>query len=102
MYMYMCPIPNGFRDTAASLYNYKTVDKKRYYVLFLLPVFIVQVTKLVPFTKYNTFSNIPQRTSVHFATCGRTWRVDRLYSEIALISETVRNRTHIHILFFFA
>jgi hypothetical protein len=28
IYMYMCPIPNGFRDTAISLYSSKTVDKK--------------------------------------------------------------------------
>jgi hypothetical protein len=28
MYMYMCPIPNGFRDTAISLYSSKIVDKK--------------------------------------------------------------------------
>jgi hypothetical protein len=28
MYMYMCPIPNGFRDRAISLYSSKTVDKK--------------------------------------------------------------------------
>jgi hypothetical protein len=35
---------------------------KRNYVLFLLRVFIVQVTKLVEFTKYNTFSKM------HFAT----------------------------------
>jgi hypothetical protein len=29
MYMYMCPIPNGFRDRAISLYNSKLVDKKK-------------------------------------------------------------------------
>jgi hypothetical protein len=28
VYMYMCPIPNGFRDTAISLYISKIVDKK--------------------------------------------------------------------------
>jgi hypothetical protein len=28
MYMYMCPIPNGFRDRAISLYSSKIVDKK--------------------------------------------------------------------------
>jgi hypothetical protein len=28
VYMYMCPIPNGFRDRAISLYNSKNVDKK--------------------------------------------------------------------------
>jgi hypothetical protein len=26
--MYMCPIPNGFRGTAISLYSSKIVDKK--------------------------------------------------------------------------
>jgi hypothetical protein len=28
MYMYMSPIPNGFRDKAVSLYSIKIVDKK--------------------------------------------------------------------------
>jgi hypothetical protein len=28
VYMYMCPIPNGFRNTAVSLYSCKIVDKK--------------------------------------------------------------------------
>jgi hypothetical protein len=28
VYMYMCPIPNGFRDRAISLYNSKIVNKK--------------------------------------------------------------------------
>jgi hypothetical protein len=28
LYMYMCPIPNGFRDRAISLYSSKIVDKK--------------------------------------------------------------------------
>jgi hypothetical protein len=27
-YMYMCSIPNGFRDTAISLHSFKIVDKK--------------------------------------------------------------------------
>jgi hypothetical protein len=27
-YMYMCPIPNGFRDRAISLYSTKIVGKK--------------------------------------------------------------------------
>jgi hypothetical protein len=50
VYMYMCPIPNGFRDRAVSLYSSETVIGKRYCVLFLTPVFIVQVAKLVQFT----------------------------------------------------
>jgi hypothetical protein len=28
LYVYMCPIPNGFRDRAISLYSSKIVDKK--------------------------------------------------------------------------
>jgi hypothetical protein len=28
VYMYMCPIPKGFRDRVISLYSSKTVDKK--------------------------------------------------------------------------
>jgi hypothetical protein len=28
VYVYMCPIPNGFRDRAISLYSSKTLDKK--------------------------------------------------------------------------
>jgi hypothetical protein len=28
LYMYMCPIPNGFRDRAISLYSSETVNKK--------------------------------------------------------------------------
>jgi hypothetical protein len=28
VYMYLCPIPNGFRDTAVSPYSSKIVDKK--------------------------------------------------------------------------
>jgi hypothetical protein len=45
--MYVCPIPNGFPDRAIALYSFKIVDKKE---MFLIPVFIVQVTKLVQFT----------------------------------------------------
>jgi hypothetical protein len=75
---------------------------KRYYILFLIPIFIVQVIKLVQFTYYNTFSKVPPLTSMHFATRVRTWRVARLYSvqctahRSSSISETVRNTTHVH------
>jgi hypothetical protein len=79
LYMYMHPAPNNFRDRAVSLYSSKIVDT-RYYVLFLIPVFSSQVTKLVQFTLYNTFSKIPPSTSMHFPACVRTWRVARLYS----------------------
>jgi hypothetical protein len=40
--MYMCPLPNGVRDRAISLYRSKIVDKKEI-LLFLVPVFIVEV-----------------------------------------------------------
>jgi hypothetical protein len=51
-----------------------------YYLLYLIPVFIVQVTKLVQFTEYNTFSKITPSTSIHFATRVRTWHIACLYS----------------------
>jgi hypothetical protein len=48
--MYMRPIPNGFRDSAIPLWSPKTVDKREILrVLFLIPIYIVQVTKLVQF-----------------------------------------------------
>jgi hypothetical protein len=46
LYMYMCPIPNGFRDRAFHFKVPKLLIK-RHYILFLIPVFIVQVTKLL-------------------------------------------------------
>jgi hypothetical protein len=38
----------------------KLLIRKRYYVMFLIPVFSVQVTKLVQFTQYNTFPSSAQ------------------------------------------
>jgi hypothetical protein len=52
----------------------------RYCVLYLTPEFIVEVTKLVQFTYYNTFSKIPPSTSMHFATSVKTWCIALLYS----------------------
>jgi hypothetical protein len=46
--MYMCPIPNGFRDRAVSLYSSKIVHMKE--ILFVIQVFIVQVTNFIQFT----------------------------------------------------
>jgi hypothetical protein len=56
----------------------KFLIRKRYYALFLMPVFIVEVINLVQFTRYNTFSKIPPSSSVHYASHVRTWRVARL------------------------
>jgi hypothetical protein len=46
VYIYMCRVPDGFPDGAISLYIYKIIDNKRYYVLFLMSVFIDQVTNV--------------------------------------------------------
>jgi hypothetical protein len=48
--MYMCPVQNDFRDRAISLSVRKLMIRKRYCSLFVIPVFTVQVTKLVQFT----------------------------------------------------
>jgi hypothetical protein len=49
LYSYMCPILNRFRGIFHCTVP-KLLIRKRYYVLFLMPIFIVQVTKLVQFT----------------------------------------------------
>jgi hypothetical protein len=66
----------------------KLLIRKKYYVLFPIPVFIVQMTKLVHFTEYNTFSEIPPSTSMHFTT-----RVRTAYRHIGIfgICEDVRH-----------
>jgi len=46
------------------------------YVLVLIPVFIVQMTRVG--TVYSKLSKIPPSTSMHFATRVKTWRVVRL------------------------
>ena len=45
------------------------------YILFLTPIFIVQVRVG---TVYNKCSKIPPSTSMHFATRVKTWRVVHL------------------------
>jgi hypothetical protein len=98
---YICPIPNDFRDRVISLYSSKIVDKKD--ILLTVPDTGIYCSsgKVGTVYKHNTFSKIPPSTSVHFATLVRTWRVARLYSVQwkSSISETVRNRTHVHILY---
>jgi hypothetical protein len=83
----------------------KLLIRKRYYeyVLFLKPVFIVQVTEFVQF--------IINVRKFHIFTCFRQWRSraggkdntgrpsqTTIHSN-GSISETVRNRTHVHIKF---
>jgi hypothetical protein len=66
----------------------KLFIRKRYYVLFLIPVFIVQVQSWYSLPSIILFSKIPPSASMNFVTRERTWRVARpysvLYSEISL------------------
>jgi hypothetical protein len=78
VFMYICPIPNGFRDRAISLYSSKIVIKKETLHTVSNTGCIVHVTKLVQLTKYNTLLKIPQSTSMHFVTHVRRWHVARL------------------------
>ena len=76
--MNMCPIPNGFRDRAISMYNRKSVDK-----IEILRVHTVSNTGIYCSsdrvgTVYTKRSKIPPSTSMHFATRVKTWRVVRL------------------------
>jgi hypothetical protein len=96
LFMYMCPIPDGFQDRVISLYSSKLLIRKRYYILFLILAFIFQVKKLVQFTYYNTFPKILPSTSMHFVTRVKTWCVACLYSEIALSRKPFRIG-HMHI-----
>jgi hypothetical protein len=50
LYVYMCPIPNGFRDTAISLYSSKAVDNKEILRTVSTTGINVQVTKFSQFT----------------------------------------------------
>jgi hypothetical protein len=51
IYICVCPIPNGFRARAISLYSSKIVDKKEILrTVSNTGIFIVQVKKLVQFT----------------------------------------------------
>jgi hypothetical protein len=50
IYVYVCRIPKGFRDSVVSLYSSNVVDKKEILRTVSNTVFIVQVTKSVQFT----------------------------------------------------
>ena len=50
VYIYMCPIPNGFRDRAISLCSCKIVDKQILRIISNNGIYCFQVTKLVQFT----------------------------------------------------
>jgi len=67
----------------------KLLIRKRYYVyvLFLIPLFIVQVTELIQ--GYNKCSKTPPSTSMHFATRVKTWRVVRLSASWRSIMQAI-------------
>jgi hypothetical protein len=69
-----------------------------------IPVFILQVTNLVQFPSYNTFSKFTPSTPMHFAARVRILRVTRPCSvEFTIVQrncsiwESVRYRTHVYI-----
>jgi hypothetical protein len=55
VYVHVCPIRTVSEIELFQCTVLKFLMEKIYYVVFLIPVFIVQVTKLVQFTEYNTF-----------------------------------------------
>jgi hypothetical protein len=85
VYMYVCPIPNGFRDRAISMYSSKTVAKKE--ILRTVSNTAIYCSSDKVGTVYIV---IPPPTSMHFATRVRTgvllvWTLySVLYSEIAV------------------
>jgi hypothetical protein len=59
----------------------KLLRRKIYHFLILMPVFIVQVTKLAQF---NMFSKIPPSTWMHFAAMVKIWRLACMCGDVAL------------------
>jgi hypothetical protein len=105
LYVNMCPIPNGFRHRAIWVQTTKLLIRRRYYeYVLLIPAIIVQVTEFVQF--------IMNVRKFHRFTCFRQWRSragvkdntgcpnQTTMQSNGSISETVRNRTHVHIKFF--
>jgi hypothetical protein len=75
--MYMCPIPNGFRDRAVSLYSSKIIAKKE--ILRTVSNTGIYCSSWYSLPNITHFTKIPPSTSMHFATRVRAWRVARLY-----------------------
>jgi hypothetical protein len=71
----------------------KLLIRRRYYVLFLILVFIAQVTKLVQFTYNNTFSKIAPSASMHFAFRVRTAYTISAYSAFVRMCDIFHNST---------
>jgi hypothetical protein len=90
LYMYMCPIPNGFRNTAILLYSSKIVDKKEILRTVYNTGIYCSSDKVVTVYLVQYILKIPPSTSMHFATRVRTWRVARLYSVQCTVYCTVK------------
>jgi hypothetical protein len=79
-YIYMCPIPNDFRDGDISLYSSKIVDKKEILrTVSNTGIYCssgkVGTVHLVQYISENSTVNISA-----LCNCVRTWRVACLYS----------------------
>jgi hypothetical protein len=97
--MYMCFIPSGFRDGDISLWSSKIFYKKEILRTVSNTGIYCSSDKVRTVYLVQYFFENSTSTSMHFATRVRTWRVARLYivqCTVQWISETIRNRTHVH------
>jgi hypothetical protein len=103
----MCPIPNGFRDTAISLYSSKTVDKKEILRTVSNTVIYCSSNKagtvyLVQYISENSTVNINAlcNSCEDMACCSSECILTFPYVgyNIHNISETARNKIHIKFL----
>jgi len=74
----MCPIPNSFWDRAIWMYNRKIVDKKEILCVCTVSNTGINCSSDRVGAVYNKCLKIPPSTSLHFATCVKTWRALRL------------------------
>jgi hypothetical protein len=102
----MCPIPNGFRDRAISLYSSKTVDKKEISLTVsntggycssdkVGTVYLVQYVSENSTVNLNALCNWCEDTACCSSECilRFLYAGDNIHSSV---SETARNRTHTH------
>jgi hypothetical protein len=90
MYIYMFPILIGFRDFQPSAP--KLLPRKRYYLLFLIPVFIVQVTKLVH-VRSEVFTAVTMKKAVFWDVAPCRSSVTRRFGGTSV--NTTSTRCHI-------
>jgi hypothetical protein len=110
VYMYMCLIPNGFRDRAISLYSSKTVDKNEILrIVSNTGIYCssdkVGTVYVVQYIFENSAVNINEicNSCEDMACCSSACILTFLYAGGNIhssISETIRNRIHVDINFF--